>query len=134
MREPLGFVQLHHRRNPFQRMEAAKQIFERRRRQCRTERALECQQASPHPYHVLIGFGEVIVDEAVGERSVLAGSGHAPAYRLRETRASSSSRTDDRSTLGAKGLVRYCDAPASIAACRLLSSPRVVSTTTGRSR
>jgi hypothetical protein len=55
-------------------------------------------------------------------------------YRLRETRASSSSRTDDKSALGANGLVKYCDAPASIAVCRLLSSPRVVSTITGRSR
>ncbi len=93
-----------------------------------TDRRLEREQQAAHAGEVLIALGEVVVQK-IGNDSRRASR---PGSRATPLRAVPARRT--AGVCGTNGLVMYCVAPAAIAASRLESSPRVVSTTTGTSR
>ena len=71
MREALDLAQLDHRRDALQRMKASEEIVEDARRHVGAERGFERQQSSPRGDDVLLGFSEVVIHEARGERSML---------------------------------------------------------------
>src|SRR3954469_12192754 len=105
-------------------MQGARQVMNDGGIRRKARRFLEREQDTSDSCQVLVALGEVVIDEVI-EKPPIAGHTHAPFNK---------GCTCDSMVAGTNGLVRYSVAPYWSAAARLSSSPRVVSTTTGKSR